>query len=71
MHCQLWHCLLYYYWMRLSSIIAKEIRMKHLNEGIKHAQVRNKYRNYKLKQNYQLPAAHPDRFFLYSNIHGN
>lgn len=45
--------------------------MKHLNEGIKHAQIRNKYRNYKLKQNYQLPTSHPDRFYLYSNIHGN
>jgi hypothetical protein len=57
--------------MKLSSIIAKEIRMKHLNEGIMHTQTRNKYRNYKLKEHYQTPKPSHNRLYLYSNLHGN
>lgn len=57
--------------MKLSSIIAKEIRLKHLNEGIMHTESRNKYRNYKLKEHYQTPTACPNQLVMYSNVQGN
>lgn len=56
--------------MRLSNIIAKEIRIKHLKEGIKHAQTRSKYRSFKLKENYAKPQSVKNKFYLYSNIFG-
>lgn len=56
--------------MKLSSIIAKEIRLKHLNSGILHTETRNKYRNYKLKEHYQTPASR-GQLVMYSNAHGN
>ena len=57
--------------MKLSSIIAKELRIKHLNEGIKHAQTRSKYRSFKLKENYVKPQSVKNKFYVYSNIFGS
>lgn len=56
--------------MRLSSVVAKELRIKHLNEGIKHTQTRNKSRSFKLKEHYSKPQSMKDRFYLHSNIFG-
>ena len=56
---------------RLFSIVGKEIRKKHMKEGIRHAEKRRKSRTMKLKEHYQIPQSNNHTIYLYSNIQGN